>query len=283
MQSINNFGSIRQIIHKTADYGNNNITGARDYYPYGRILRETNNAQEERFKFTEKERDKETDFDYFGARYYDSGIGRWTTVDPLADKYYGWSPYAYTLCNPLNYFDPDGMSVDSNTATQSLKQDREDLNESLEGLSKAWNEGNILGVIGGFVSSLWSGAKLAYNEATIISFPEPAVVGGITENAFNLGKEGERAVGTLRTKVRIPSLSGTAKFRIPDKLTRTTLTEVKNVRYQSLTRQIRDFQMFSTKTGRIFNLYTRPSTKLSKPLQQLINQGLINHKYIPGL
>jgi len=111
LQSINYFGSIRQVIHKTSDYGNNNITGARDYYPYGRILRETNSTQEERFKFTEKERDKETDFDYFGARYYDSGIGRWTTADPLADKYYGWSPYAYTLCNPLNYFDPDGRAI----------------------------------------------------------------------------------------------------------------------------------------------------------------------------
>ncbi len=104
-------GSIRQVIHKTADYGNSNITGARDYYPYGRILRETNNAEEERFKFTEKERDKETDLDYFGARYYDSGIGRWTTTDPLADKYYGWSPYAYTLCNPLRFIDPNGMDT----------------------------------------------------------------------------------------------------------------------------------------------------------------------------
>jgi len=92
----------------------------------------------------------------------------------------GWSPYVYTLCNPLNYFDPDGMSVDSNSATQSLKQDREDLNESLKGLSKAWNEGNILGVIGGFVSTLWSGAKLIYNEATFISIPGFAVIENTT-------------------------------------------------------------------------------------------------------
>ncbi len=40
-------GSIRQVINE-----NGNISSARDYYPYGSILRETNNGQEERFKFT---------------------------------------------------------------------------------------------------------------------------------------------------------------------------------------------------------------------------------------
>ena len=109
-------GSIRQIIHKTADYGNSNITCARDYYPYGRILRETNNAEEERFKFTEKERDQETDFDYFGARYYDSGIGRWTTADPLAALRPSLSPYNYCHNNPLNRIDPFGLIDTTYTA-----------------------------------------------------------------------------------------------------------------------------------------------------------------------
>ena len=99
-------GSIRQVIDQDG-----NISSARDYYPYGSILREYNNGQEERFMFTEKERDKETNFDYFGARYFDNWIGRWTSVDPLADKYPGWSPYNYAACNPLNVIDPNGDSV----------------------------------------------------------------------------------------------------------------------------------------------------------------------------
>jgi len=65
-------------------------------------------GNEEDYKFTGKERDTETGLDYFGARYYDSKIGRWLSVDPLADKSPGVSPYAYSLNNPLNYVDPDG-------------------------------------------------------------------------------------------------------------------------------------------------------------------------------
>jgi len=73
-------------------------------------------TEDEKYKFTEKERDIETDYDYFGARYYNSKLGLWNSVDPLADKYPGWSPYNYTLNNPINNFDPDGKAVFSGTA-----------------------------------------------------------------------------------------------------------------------------------------------------------------------
>lgn len=71
--------------------------------------RSQTSSPDDRYKFTGKERDYgETGWDYFGARYYDSKIGRWLQVDPLADKYPGWSPYNYALNNPLRIFDPDG-------------------------------------------------------------------------------------------------------------------------------------------------------------------------------
>ena len=59
--------------------------------------------------FTGKERDSETSFSYFGARYYDSDIlTSWLSVDPLTDKYPNISPYAYCGWNPIIFFDPNG-------------------------------------------------------------------------------------------------------------------------------------------------------------------------------
>ena len=62
--------------------------------------------------FTGKERDSETGFSYFGARYYDSDIlTGWLSVDPMADKYPSLSPYAYCGWNPIKLVDPDGRMI----------------------------------------------------------------------------------------------------------------------------------------------------------------------------
>jgi RHS repeat-associated protein len=85
------------------------IAAARNYYPYGELQQEyINSSYNARYKFTGKERDTESGLDYFGARYYNSELGRWYSVDPLASKYPGWSSYNYCGNNPLNRIDYDG-------------------------------------------------------------------------------------------------------------------------------------------------------------------------------
>ena len=63
----------------------------------------------EYFTFTGKERDSETGFSYFGARYYDSDLMTgWLSVDPMADDFLYISPYNYCNWNPVKLKDPNG-------------------------------------------------------------------------------------------------------------------------------------------------------------------------------
>ena len=49
----------------------------------------------------------------FGARQYSPTLRRWMTPDPMSEKYYGTSPYAFCGNNPVNFVDPDGEAVET--------------------------------------------------------------------------------------------------------------------------------------------------------------------------
>ena len=77
-----------------------------------------------------KERDRETGYCYFGARYYDGDLtGLFWSVDPMADKYLGISPYAYCAWNPVKLVDPDGRDwydlYDNGTLVRNEKKSKE--------------------------------------------------------------------------------------------------------------------------------------------------------------
>ncbi len=88
------------------------VVTAEDFDPWGLVTRSYVAANaDQRYKFTGKERDAESGYDYFGARYYDARIGRWLSVDPLADKFISVSPYNYGLNNPNVLVDSDGRDI----------------------------------------------------------------------------------------------------------------------------------------------------------------------------
>ena len=62
------------------------------------------------YKYNGKELQENSMYDY-GARLYMPDIGRWNTIDPLAEKYPNISPYTYVANNPINAIDPDGRVI----------------------------------------------------------------------------------------------------------------------------------------------------------------------------
>ena len=82
------------------------------YLPFGEDwVDQRNSSWNAPYTFSGKEKDVETGYGYFGARYYDSALSIWLSVDPMSDKYPSMSPYNYCANNPVVLVDPDGREV----------------------------------------------------------------------------------------------------------------------------------------------------------------------------
>lgn len=106
-------GSVRMITDATQQ-----VVARYDYLPFGEPWRVEGTATNS-VRFAGKTLDAETDFEYFGARYYASGNARFTTVDPVLDIEQAlvdpqrWNRYTYVRNNPFRYVDPDGRAIET--------------------------------------------------------------------------------------------------------------------------------------------------------------------------
>ena len=118
-------GSVRSVVSETGAVQQRN-----NYFPYGDIFPSTSNDDSgNRYKYTGKESGDEIGLYDFSARFLHTRFGRFTTIDPLAEKYPGISPYAYCNGNPVNFVDPDGMDIyryDDKSGTFHLYQKNDD-------------------------------------------------------------------------------------------------------------------------------------------------------------
>ena len=128
-----NLGGIQSVLD---DKGN--VVCTNDYLPYGEERNgDCMDKDEEDYGFTGKEKDEETGLMYYGARYYDPVIGRFTSMDPVTlgegskslesmlKNPQALNPYSYALNNPLKYKDETGeyaeTAIDAIFLTLSLR------------------------------------------------------------------------------------------------------------------------------------------------------------------
>jgi RHS repeat-associated protein len=103
-----------------------NIISYEEYYPFGTTSYRSGKSQSEvklkRYRYCGKERDEETGFYYYGARYYAAWIGRFISIDPLAEKFPQLTPYNYAGNKCITHKDLEGL--------QSTDDNEEDVNEN---------------------------------------------------------------------------------------------------------------------------------------------------------
>ena len=95
-------GSIRAITDATGA-----VTASYEYEPFGVTIKTTGTDQDN-LGFAGKRLDAGSGLSYFGARYYDSEMGRFISRDPAQD---GRNWFVYCANNPLIYIDPNGMKI----------------------------------------------------------------------------------------------------------------------------------------------------------------------------
>jgi len=109
--NADHLGNIREVVRADGE-----MWQVTDYYPFGTpydVSFHVEHPSLQPYRYNGKELDLMhglNAYDY-GARQLNPVIGRWDRMDPLCEKYYNVSPYAYCHNNPVMLVDPDGREV----------------------------------------------------------------------------------------------------------------------------------------------------------------------------
>jgi RHS repeat-associated protein len=263
---------------------------------------------------------------YYGARWYDSALGRWAQPDSIVPEavqgVQAWDRFAYVNNNPVRYTDPTGHCLIICTAiiggAVGAIVGAVGYTAYTIATGTEFNTGHMLLAAGGGAAAgalIGTGVGIAAGMSTAATTTAAVTGAGAATTAAttvlnatggdptdefqaatraaqqtlpsisqHLGQTGESVAGIVKNTTRIPSLTGTAAYRIPDQLIRSQslLSEVKNVAYQPYTSQIKDYLLYAQQQGLKFELIVRQNTEFSKPLQVLVGAGkIVPQRYLP--
>ena len=95
------------------------------------------------YRYNGKELDRKNGLDWmdYGARHF-AGHGQWTSPDPLAEKYYEWSPYVYCVGNPIKLVDPDRRTFEVTGDENDIYYTLQTFNDACNGIILSYNSDN---------------------------------------------------------------------------------------------------------------------------------------------
>ena len=188
-------------INSDNNIDDSDILQEQNYYAFGAAFDigpwYGNTATKSKYQYNGKELNDDFGLNLsdYGARWYDANIGRWLSLDPLAEKSRRYSPFVYGNDNPVRFIDPDGM--ESQAAFGSLQAERNSKKSDDLMSASAYGGGNTVN---------------AERETGGPGDPKPSktslVLNGVKNIAFG-------AIGTVGAVLAAPETGGLSSIAIP--------------------------------------------------------------------
>jgi RHS repeat-associated protein len=181
------------------------VTQENSYYPFGLAMEgvwaNTPSVVDNKYTYNGKEINGDFGLELmdYGARFYDAALGRWHSVDPMAEAAPHLTPYRYCFNNPINFIDPNGMfegtvsgnkyrdkneSYDGVRAMANAAADREQNKKEMDDLiAKAEGNGSKAEVLGAHAAD---NAQVEQATASVIVW---AANEGFGHTAIRIGNE----------------------------------------------------------------------------------------------